>query len=222
MPIIKTQRDEPSSVNSYQKVEQTKLLVVEGNDDQAVVEALLNYQRLDNIHIHSVRSKENFREFFKIFSKSSELRNGFIESFAIICDADNSIENTLTQMTNILRDFGLTPPASNAEYSNNSPRAGIFIITDGNTSTGTLEHMLANSVSTTSGMQCVSGFIQNIQALPGNVPDSTNNAAKRTARSYILTHSGRPLSSIGVAAQRGCWDFEHACFTPLKSFLSTL
>ena len=65
---------------------------------------------------------------------------------------------------------------------------------------------------------CISKFLECGQDVGGRNP---KNEAKARVFAYLATQE-RPHHSVGIAAKRGVWNFDHTAFRDLVAFLRGL
>ena len=82
---------------------------------------------------------------------------------------------------------------------------------------GMLETVLARSYAGTSEDGCIDRFFECIEAGGTTI----RRPAKARTCAYLAT-TNDPHVSVGVAAKKGVWDFEHAAFSKVREFLSRL
>ena len=82
---------------------------------------------------------------------------------------------------------------------------------------GMLERVLARSYAGTSEDGCIDRFFECIEAGGTTI----RRPAKARTCAYLAT-TNDPHVSVGVAAKKGVWDFEHAAFSKVGEFLSRL
>jgi len=94
-----------------------------------------------------------------------------------------------------------------------------------------LETLCLQSVSSNSVMICVKSFMDCLKkTLPEKTPGSScdskidylpKNMTKSKALAFLASRY-EEVKSIGIAAEKGYWDFSHPAFTNLIAFLRQL
>ncbi|MFN8259269.1 MAG: DUF3226 domain-containing protein [Bacteroidales bacterium] len=194
------------------RIDSPRLICVEGKDEINFFNALLKYLSIDNVQIIDFEGKDKFK------NKIPALVNmqGFdtVETIALIRDADeNPPVSAFESLVSILRNSGLKPPTSNQSFSNGKPKIGIFIL-PGNSQTGALEDLCLNSIYSTDHFKCIEQYFNCLNA-------NLNHLSKAKVLCYLA--GKEPFSNaLGIAAQKGHWDFSNHSFDPLKEFVMQL
>jgi hypothetical protein len=193
----------------------TRLLAVEGDDEVNFFGKLLEYMDIsDFVDIRKSGGKDKFKDLMQAFT----ITRGFsyIERIAIIRDADENADNAFKSVTGTLKKIGLKSPALPGQFSSGLPAVGVFIMPD-NSSPGMLENLCLETVKDQEVMKCVDSFIactQQLKEKPKNIP--------KAKAQVFLAAKPRLVSSVGLGAQKGYWDFKSNHLKPLLSFLNQL
>ena len=81
-----------------------------------------------------------------------------------------------------------------------------------------LETMLNKSIASCSINDCIDEFLRCVEERRG---EELQNPAKARARAYLATRA-KPRVSVGVAAQKGYWNFGDDAFADIRCFLENL
>ena len=130
---------------------------------------------------------------------------------------DNEEDNAFESVKNIVLKADLKPPKENAQFSNGTPRVGIFIMPGPKMEGTMIEDLCLKSVEPNPAMKCVTSFADCISKLddkPTNMPKAKVQAFL-AAQPEIVTH-------LGLGAEKGYWDFSSPAFDGLKAFLNDL
>ncbi len=198
-----------------------KVLMVEGDDEERLVKALLKTLGITGVDVQNARGKDNFkRELFSVFNTP---REGDLEIIGIIRDAEGSASRVFQSTTHIFKRLseklnlpGLTTPARPEVFSQGTPRVGVFIM-PGNAERGMLEDLCLKSVEKHPAMKCVETFRDCIKTLkpPPKVP------AKACAQAFLAAMP-EIVRCVGEGAEKKYWDLDSEAFSALQSFLETL
>ena len=210
-------------------IEKPKLLLVEGKDEVNFFAALLKHLGSSDIDVREVGGKDNFSKEFPTLLNDPGFNS--VRSYAIIRDADDSLENTLASVQGLLKKYHQPVPDSHGGYAEkNDLRAGIFIM-PGNADEGMLEDLCLQTVADHPVNTCVNAYIECLRKVLEQPESNTaredghfyfpRNLAKVRAQAF-LAGLEKICSSVGVAAQAGYWDFEHDSLEDLKDFLKKL
>ena len=202
-----------TETNRLKKIEQPKLILVEGKEDVGFFTKLLDSMAISNYYVRPVYGKDNFLKSLPALPKI----RGFsrLTHFTIIRDKDRN--NAFKSVTNSIKKMGHEPPSKHGTFTNGKPRIGVFIM-PGETIEGTmLEDLCLKTVEGQPRMRCVNKFTTCVNELsdpPRNMPKSKVLA--------FLASQAETVNSIGLGAEKGFWDFESAHLDELKTFLNQL
>jgi hypothetical protein len=205
--------------NDKKRIKSDKILAVEGKDECNFFQALLKYENINNIQIIDIGGKDKFKSEFPNLVNSE----GFSEVRAIgfIRDAESQkAESAFSSICGILKKNGLPAPKNiNTTINEEDRKIGIFIMPN-NIDAGMLEDLCIKSVKTDPIFACVNDYIDCCS--PHLSENGTIfNKAKAKIQTYLASQS--PIAnSLGLAAQKGHWDFKKNCFSGIKQFLHNL
>ena len=208
----------PSPINSK------KVIAVEGKDEINFFNALLRHMNITDFDIRDVVGKDQFPKKLPALLKATGfyLADGssFVTHLAIIRDKDE--DDAFESIATIVTNAGLKPPTKHSEFSNGSPKVGIFIM-PGETIDGTmLEDLCLKTVENCKAMTCVNKYASCIFALespPKNIPKAKVQVFKAQV---FLAAQPEIVDSVGLGAQKKYWDFECPALDELKEFLIKL
>lgn len=195
-------------------IQQKKVLAVEGKDEVNFFRALLTYVGITDIDVREVGGKRQFKTKLPALVRMSGFSD--VEVLAIIRDADNNAKAAFKSIRNILKKEKLEPPNQVNQFSNGTPKIGIFIM-PGNSDAGMLEDLCLKTVKDYPAMACTGSFIDCVL----NLENPPNNIAKAKAQAFLAAMP-KLANSVGVGAQKGYWNFESEELTDLKSFIDKL
>lgn len=195
-------------------IRQKKLIAVEGQDEVNFFEALLEHSRISDCEVRQVGGKRQFKDKLPALVRMSGFSE--VEVLVVIRDADDDAEGAFRSIKNILKKEKLKPPVQVNQFSDGSPKIGIFIM-PGNSDTGMLEDLCLKTVEHHPAMHCVEPFMDCISELE-NPP---NNIAKAKAQAFLAAMP-KLVNSLGLGAQKGYWNFDSRELNDLKEFISNL
>ena len=212
-----------------EELTKTKVILVEGKDEVNFFDALFKHLGRDDVDIVCVNGKERLKTEFPAFL----MRPGFssVESYAIITDADTNHQNTFQSLSDLLEKHNQPVPTKAEEYINGeNKRVGIYIM-PGNLDAGMLEDFCLKTVSDHPAMPCLENYFSCLKAVLKEKPEIKSkdpqefyfpkNLSKAKALGFLAAlHESFP--SVGVAALKGYWNFEHDSLQELKFFLQEL
>nr|VFJ65612.1 MAG: hypothetical protein BECKFM1743A_GA0114220_103863 [Candidatus Kentron sp. FM]VFJ70318.1 MAG: hypothetical protein BECKFM1743C_GA0114222_105523 [Candidatus Kentron sp. FM]VFK18438.1 MAG: hypothetical protein BECKFM1743B_GA0114221_105462 [Candidatus Kentron sp. FM] len=198
-----------------------RLLLVEGKDESNFFDGMLKYMKVEGVQLVDIGGKDKFKTKFPFFCKS----DGFSEVRALgfIRDAETKkADSAFSSICAILEKYDLPVPKAISTISNENGRGiktGIFIMPN-NRDAGMLEDLCLESIKTDPVLECVNRYMECcLSSLPEN--EREFNESKARVQTYLA--SKRDIaSSLGLAAQKGYWDFENGCFHEIERFLNEL
>jgi hypothetical protein len=208
------------------RVEKAHLLLVEGKDEVVFFGALLRHMSIDVFQILDLAGKDRLpRMFPALYRQLDRLR-----VYAIIRDAEISLENTFKSILSVLKTHGEPCPRTNRAFASKPgfPRkVGVFVL-PGDSDHGMLEDLCLCTVEDHPAMPCVSAFMDCIgKALPRKPPEVAvsesrpyypKNPSKATAMAFLAAMH-EEVHRVGEAAEKHYWDFEHSRLAALRDFL---
>jgi len=193
----------------------TRVIVVEGKEDELFFEALIRHLSLNNIQVLSIGGKTELRRYLKAMIKTP----GFdkVTSLGIVRDADSDPIATLKSIRNALSSAGLPVPQKAVIPFGDKPKVAIMILPDENTP-GMLEDLCLRAVSQDPAMFCVDQYFQCLQQKRLILPSKISKAKVQV----FLGSRPEPGKLLGVAAQAGYWPFDFEAFATAKKFIQTV
>ena len=202
---------EPSG--EWESIRSKFVLAVEGTDEKHFFDALLRYMKITDVAIREVGGKHKFPKTLATLRKPREFDD--ITHLAIVRDKDS--DDAFRSIKNILKKEGLPVPDKPGEFSEGTPKVGVFIM-PGESIEGTmLEDLCLKTVEGHPAMQCVDEFTSCVSALE-TVP---KNISKAKAQAFLASQS-ETVGSVGLGAQKRYWNFDSAVLDELKDFLGHL
>ena len=198
----------------------TKILVVEGKDEEKFFGALLNHMGIRDYQIIEVGGKGEFRNTLPAFVKTSGFSN--VSILAIIRDADTNATRAFQSIRDILRRNDIKPslqlPTRANVLTNGNPRIGIYIM-PGNSSSGMLEDLCLQTVQNHPSIGCLDQYITCVQEIDGLPQPGIISKAKTQA---FLAVKPEIAKDVGVGALKGYWNFDSDVLDGLKVFIENL
>ncbi|HPG42107.1 MAG TPA: hypothetical protein PLP19_22325 [bacterium] len=203
-----------------EKIEKTKLLLVEGKDELNFFNKLLQLIEVIEVQTINVEGKDNFKnKMHALYNQegfNKVIRLGFIR------DAEMEKANSaFDSICSILKSFNLPEPnQSNNITKNTYPTIGIYIVPD-NSGAGMLENLCLKTIERQKKYICVEQFIKCCENYLTDEEKKIYNAPKAHVQSYLA--SCVPIANnLGIGALRGHWDFNHEALNDIKHFLQSL
>ncbi len=193
----------------------TRLIIVEGKEDELFFEALIKHLSLNNIQVLPIGGRTELRKYLKAIIKTP----GFdkVTSLGIIRDADSNPMATLQSIRDALRSVRLPVPEKAVVPFGDKPKVVIMILPDENTP-GMLEDLCLRAVRQDPAMFCVDQYFQCLQQKHLTLPSKISKAKVQV----FLGSRSEPGKLLGVAAQAGYWPFDFEAFSILKKFIQAV
>ncbi len=139
-----------------------------------------------------------------------------VQSIGIVRDAERNAKSTFQSVQTALRKVDLQVPAASEVRVPGNPAISVLILPGGNR-TGMLETLLCESIEQDVSKDCIDAYFHCLDSKGIDVkrPD------KARARVYITTKPDAHVS-VGVAAKKNYWLFEHGAFAHVRKFLTDL
>ena len=199
------------------KIAKPVQLIVEGKNLENFFEAYLSHLDLKDIQIQNFGGINELSAFLKGF----ELLEGFnqIHSVGIVRDAEESAPAAFNSVQSSIKNncTQLSKPKEMGEIHENNPSVGVMILPD-NKNKGMLETLLSQTFAEDPVNDCIDNFLICVK---NQTRKEILKPDKARAHAFIATKP-YPHVSVGVAAKKNYWDFEHKKFEKLKQFLEKL
>ncbi len=200
------------------QIESAIQLLVEGKDPYNFFKAFIRRLSLANIQIQNFGGVSELSGFLCAFVKSPDFQT--VQSIGIVRDAEKSARGAFQSVQSALRNAALPVPDRPAERTNStdtSPAVTVLILPGGNRE-GMLETLLCETFAGNPVDHCIDNFFECVESLPDM---SIKNEKKARAHAYLTTKPN-PHVSVGVAAKKGYWDWDHSAFSTIRGFLKTI
>ncbi len=196
------------------------LLVHEGQNDFRVLQKLRKHRAIDDFQSLDLKGQSNRGKYFKALALSPHFKTpvpgcaGPVRALAVVLDAESDMAGTFAGVRDALLNAGLPAPDTPGGIVEGPLRVGVFLVPD-NQSPGMIETLCLQSVDTDPAWACLDGYFQCVVGRGGTLPV---NMAKARAQAFLATRP-KPDLPVGLAAEKGYWNFGHEAFTPLAEFL---
>lgn len=196
-------------------IDKTRLLVVEGPDDEKFFYGLFKAISLPNIQIIPIHGKDKLRPSIEAIRNLPNFE--IVDRLGVIRDADTSSKNTFHSICDALSAVDLPRPKRVGVPFGRNPRIGVYIL-PGRGKSGMLEDLCFSSVEDQPQSACVAEFLKCIKRKKGKQPSPL---AKAKIQAYLASLP-KPGLRLGEAAEKGYWPFESPAFKSVKAFLRAL
>jgi hypothetical protein len=190
------------------------LVLVEGADDQAVIDLIIKHEELDNFQVHDMMGKDSWREKLRAISLAPEFDLNVV-ALALIRDADTNPNAAWDSCRGALSEVGLAQPARVAELTSSSPAVGVVIVPS-MAEQGAIEELCIKSFAE-GRMACVDAYFHCLDGA------SAGSIGSGKARSQVYLAGNNPLfRDLRLAAQKRQIDVAHGAFDELRGFLRAM
>ena len=198
------------------KIERPKQLLVEGNDQCNFFAALARHLKCQDLQIHNFGGVNELPAFLRGFTGATGYAS--VTSLGIVRDAEEQGEAAAwSSVRAALSNAKMPVPARVGQQSAETPAVSVLIL-PGGSQPGMLETVLNRTFADDPVNNCIDAFLECVEQVSGQ---PANRPAKARAHAYLTTQP-EPHVSVGVAALKGYWNFDHEAFAPLRSFLTAL
>jgi len=202
---------------SKRKIEKENVLAVEGKDECNFFEALLKYERLEEVQIIDIGGKDKFRVEFSSFAQTENFYTK-LKRIGFVRDADENAISAFQSICNVLKNCELPlPEKQNIIVNEKGIKLGVFIMPN-NEQKGMLEDLCIQSVKEDDLTKYVDNFVDSYRA---NITDERYNLSKAYMLAFLSTRVPI-INTLGIAALNDVWNFKNPCFDEIKSFLREL
>lgn len=191
-------------------------LLVEGNDMKNFFEALLDHlDRRAEVEIQNYGGGGDLAGYLDGLVNIPGFAR-IVRSMGIVRDAERNAANTFQSVQTALANANLPIPDTPEAHVDGNPVISVLILPDGHRP-GMLETLLCESIEQDETKECVDAYFQCLASMGIELkrPD------KARARVYITTKPDAHVS-VGVAAKKKYWPFEHHAFDHVRNFLTRL
>lgn len=194
-------------------ISKPNLLLVEGNEEVFLFDALIKHMRLQDIQILPYNGKQKLHKFMKELVKMSSFRENVV-SIGVERDANSNPKSAFQSVTDALKKNKLSAPPKVLKPTGKKPRVTVMII-PGINQPGMLEDICLKSVEKDTAMKCVDEYFK---CLKKKGVDQPKNMSKARVHTFLASRKD-PEKRLGEAAQANYWNFDSHAFDDTKKFL---
>jgi len=200
------------------KIEKSKLLIVEGNDEEEIFNYWLKQLNLNEIQVLAIGGKSNLTTSLELLKNDSNFN--LVSNIGIIRDADEDLTSAFRSVNSSLRNNKLIPPNDQKIYSTGNPKVKVLIASN-DKNKGSIESYFVNSILATKEMPCVNKFFECIKNVVGTTPNENKIDVAKTYV-YLAANPSYCRMRLSHSVLAGHWDLTHTAFKDLESFLKTI
>jgi hypothetical protein len=208
---------DPTAVETGWVLKCPILLLVEGKDDKAFFEALINHEFdsgvLQRIQVIILKDNTKWKRKLKIISGRPEFKD-IVSSLGLVRDADDDPTTTFQSVCDALNDNGLPVPKNPVVSVGDRPKVSVLILPKENES-GELEDLCLESVKDDPAVPHVEQYFRYLDDAKLSLP---NKLCKPKVQVFLASRP-RIIDGLRMAAKAGCWPWENEAFRHVKIFL---
>ena len=190
------------------------LLLVEGPDDVKFFKKMLTCFSINGVQIIQLGGVGKLKRTLNALKVAPHFDD--VRRIGIIRDADRSAKSARMSVRSALVNSGIRDPSSEMS-SVGMPKTSVLILS-GDDGTGMLESLICKTLEGKNVWGCVEDFMECCNRMIG-IPNHKIDKAR--VNTYLST-TDTPGVTIGDAASKGYWDFEHSALTEVSEFLCSL
>lgn len=204
------------------RVENDRLLLVEGLDEVNVFTELIGELLIQNVQVIDVGGKDQFRSRLEAIMADARARAQPISlrALGIVRDADESGGDAFKSVQGTLGYLNLPVPLRprTATTATSTTPATAVLIVPNDVGPGDLETLCWEPVHGTQAARCVSDYVDCLKR--EHALESTS-ASKTLVHAYLASRSD-PTSSAGLGAVKGYWQFDSPAFSIVREFIELI
>ena len=212
------------SRSAKRQIEQTRLLIVEGRDEEFLFAAMLEqHLARQDIQVMGIGGKTRLADNLRALVKAPGFSS--VEAIAIVRDADKTpgdssvpaARSAWDSVIAALNGVDLPVPSTHGAFSPGTPRTAVFILPDGEHD-GMLETLCLRAVADSrDAWPCVERYFRCLE----EKGIRQKNPDKARAHAYLASCE-EPDRRVGEAGQAGYWPWDAAAFAPVVELLRGL
>jgi hypothetical protein len=204
-------------------VEKTKLILVEGVDEQRFFEALLGHLGIPDVQIVAVGGKSRFGATLSAIKIDERFED--VRSIVLVRDADwehpqgTNAKAAWEALGGALQGAGIPRPSAHAVLQGTTElKTAVYVMPDG-TSDGMLEDLCLRAMREDKALPRLDDYFACLKE--AGFEHAAKDAAKARAHALLASRKDPDLR-VGEAAKRGYWPFDADAFKPLVALLRAL
>ena len=199
-------------------IEQSKLLLVEGNDEVRVFSALCRHLDISDLQIQSYGGYQNLRTVLRTLRGVQ----GFnaVQSLAVVADANANRSGRQQSIQGALSNAGLPAPSAPLQFVSQDGISVAYLVVPHDADGTMLEDVCLASVSADAAMKCVDEYFECLTREGASTPREVRMSKARVHA--FLASRDDPALRIGEAADNGIWQFDDEAFRPMSELLTML
>ena len=202
-------------------IEQSRLLLVEGSDDEWFFRRIMERRLLSGVQIFQYSQIGTLGDFLTdVLLLNPDVSS--VNAIGIVRDADTSYHQAFQSLGGSCRLAGLPVPSAPLTYAEGSLtdstiRVVTYVMPD-NSSQGDLEALCLQAIREAAAMPCVDHFFDCLQSI-GHVP---RQESKARLRAFLSANLDNPNLLIGQAVAAGVIPWDNPAFAGIHQLLDML
>jgi hypothetical protein len=197
------------------EIQATKVITVEGYDDEYLVSELIAFLGLNDIQVVQFQGNTQWANHLAALIKTPGFE--IVESLGIIQDSDRDCSSTFQSISNALITNGLNVPSKTCEITAGNPKIIVMLWPCYNR-TGTLEDLCLQSVAEYPEAKCITAYFECLKSILTTMP---KNLSKSKVKAFLASRE-EACPHLGIGAKKRYWPFEHDSFDEAKRFILAL
>ena len=202
-------------------IQQPRILLVEGPDDQAFFNNLIEKKQTPPLQIIQYSEQNKLGVFLRDVLTKSDQFSELVEVLGIVKDADTTYQSAFQSIQDSLRVANLPVPDAPLEVAEPSgdgiPKVVAYVMPDNN-SKGDLENLCLEAVRDHPALACVDQYFNCLHS-KGYVPRQESKARLRV---FLSANPDNPNLLIGQAIAAGVLPWDSPAFEDVHKFLDFL
>ena len=205
-----------SSREPQVEISSTKLLLVEGVDDQAVFNALWGKMGIEDVQILRYDGKSKFRNFVADLIALDGF--GDVETIGLTTDVDHDPNAARDRVRGALANASLPVPDQPLTFAEAPDSARIaYLLIPHDSDSGAMEDVCLASIEDVGALTCVDEFMACVEESGRQI----SRRSKARIHAYLSTRRD-PDKRIGEAVAAGYLPFDSDAFDPLRRLIEML
>ena len=208
--------------SAHFQIEQSRLLLVEGNDDVQFFRRIIDRRQGRGVQIIAFGGKDRLSAFLTDVLVPRVRATNLVRIIGVVRDADDVFDRAFQSVRDSLRRTGLPVPDTPATPANglldgDEISVAAYIIPD-NASSGDLETLILRAVEDRPALECVENYVECLKAQGQNV----QYERKAKLHAFLASDPGDPTRQPGQAIDAGTIPWNSPAFDDVHKFLDML
>lgn len=204
------------------RIEQSRLLLVEGNDDVQFFRRIIQRRQSEGMQVIEFGGKDKLGEFLTNVLVPRIRATDIVHIIGVVRDADCDYDRAFQSVGDSLRRAGLPVPGAPVTYADGTLdgaalQVSVYIMPD-NAAGGDLETLILRAVEGSPALECVDRYIACLKAKTLTV----QHERKARLHAFLASDPGDPTLQPGQAIDAGIIPWNSPAFDDVHKFLDML